>query len=340
MSFRALERAGVERAADTAVTMVEALQQALDDALERDPQVLLLGEDIGRNGGVFRVTDGLQLRHGAQRVLDMPIAEAGTVGLAVGLCLAGYRPVVEIQFDSFSYPALEQIATHVARYRWRTNGAVAMRMVIRLPFGGGVRAPELHSDSPEALFCHLPGLRVLCPSTPADAFELLGWAIASDDPVIFMEPKRLYRGTRMPLPGAQPGEGPPGARIVCSGTDVTLVSYGASVPTCAAAAEALAAEGISIELVDLRSLWPLDSETVLDSVRRTHRCLIVHEAPQSCGVGAELAALVGEHALHDLHAPPLRVVGPDAPFPLFALEDDYLPSAERVATAARRLVGF
>jgi len=320
--------------------MVEALNAALEAALQSDPAVILLGEDIGRNGGVFRVTDGLQASYGESRVVDTPIAEAGIVGTAVGLCLAGRRPVVEIQFDSFSYPAFEQIAAHVARYRWRTNGAAEMPIVIRIPFGGGVRAPELHSDSPEALFCHLPGLRVVCPSSPEDAFALLGWAISIDDPVVFMEPKRLYRGVRSRLPASSPAGEEPGARVVRAGAGLTLVSYGPTLPTCLEAAHALSSEGLSVEVVDLRSLWPLDLPTVLESVRRTRRCVVAHEAPQSCGVGAELAALIGEHALLDLEAPVARVTGPDAPFPLFSLEHEYMPSIARLTDVALATAGY
>lgn len=335
-----LEQPATNGRVGATVTMVEALNAALAAGLEHDPQLLLLGEDIGRNGGVFRVTQGLEGRHGPGRVVDMPIAEAGTVGVAVGLALAGYRPVVEVQFDSFTYPAFEQIATHVARYRWRTNGAAAMPIVIRVPFGGGVRAPELHSDSPEALFCHLPGLRVVCPSTPADAYALLRWALATDDPVVFMEPKRLYRGVREALPPAPTWSSPPGARVVRAGGDLTLVCYGVTVPTCLAAADGLAREGISAEVLDLRSLWPLDAPAILDSARRTHRCLVAHEAPQSCGIGAEVAALICEHALLELEAPVARLTGPDAPFPLFALENEYPPGVERLVAAARRVAAF
>ncbi len=318
------------------LTMVEALGAALDRALATDPRVMLLGLDIGANGGVFRVTEGLHERYGGERVVDMPIAEAGTVGVAVGLCLAGYRPVVEIQFDSFSYPAVEQIATHVGRYRWRTRGSMAMPMVIRMPCGGGVGAPELHSESPEALFCHLPGLRVLCPSSPGDAFDMLSWAIASEDPVLLMEPKRLYRGWREPLSLGQ-SDAEPGAMVLHPGRDVTVVSYGGALPACAEAAALLDTEGVSVEIIDLRSLWPLDAETLISSVRRTRRCVVVHEAQRSCGVGAEVAALLAEGALFDLDAPVVRVTGLDAPYPLAALEAEYLPDAKRIADAVRRL---
>ena len=321
-------------------TMVEALGAALDAELAADPSVLLLGEDIGATGGVFRVTAGLQARYGKDRVVDTPAAEAGFVGLAVGLALAGERPVVELQFDSFSYPAFEQIAAHVARYRWRTGGTTAMPIVLRIPFGGGTRAPELHSDSPEALFCHLPGLRVVCPSTPADAYPLLRWAIRCDDPVVVCEPKRRYRGVRETVaPERSLDDGELDVRVARSGSDLTLVTYGASVGECLEAAELAAADGVDVEVLDLRTLWPLDEDGILAAVERTGRCVIVHEAPRSCGLGAEVAALVAERSLYSLEAPVLRVTGLDAPFPMFVHELDYLPSAARVADAVRRTVG-
>lgn len=321
-------------------TVVEALNAALDAELAADPAVVLLGEDIGATGGVFRVTAGLQARHGSDRVVDMPAAEAGFVGLAVGLALAGERPVVELQFDSFSYPAFEQIATHVARYRWRTGGAAAMPIVLRVPFGGGTRAPELHSDAPEALFCHLPGLRVVCPSNPADAYALLRWAVRCDDPVVVMEPKRRYRSVRGPVTGAERVDGDLGLRVVRTGTEVTVVSYGASVGECADAADLLAAEGRSVEVLDLRSLWPLDEDAIVTHVEGTGRCVVVHEAPRSGGIGAEVAALVAERALLALEAPVVRVTGLDSPFPMFVHEFDYIPSTERIADAVRRTVDF
>lgn len=321
-------------------TMVEALNAALDAELAADPSVVLLGEDIGATGGVFRVTAGLQARHGTDRVVDTPASEAGFVGMAVGLALAGERPVVEVQFDSFSYPAFEQIAAHVARYRWRTGGATAMPIVLRIPCGGGTRAPELHSDSPEALFCHLPGLRVVCPSTPPDAYALLRWAIRCEDPVIFIEPKRRYRTVRAPVTGDEAVTGEPRLRVARAGTDVTVVTYGAAVGECLEAAEALDAEGVSAEVLDLRTLSPLDEDGLLGAVQRTGRCVVVHEAPRSGGLGAEVAALVGERALLSLEAPVVRVTGLDAPFPMFVHEFDYIPSAARVAEAVRRTAAF
>ena len=315
------------------VTLVQAVDAALEAELAADPRVVLLGEDIGRMGGVFRATAGLQARFGENRVVDMPACEAGFVGAAVGMCLAGLRPVVELQFDSFSYPAFEQIVCHLARYTWRTAGATKMPAVLRIPYGGGTHAPELHSDSPEALFCHVPGLVVVTPSSPADAYSMLRWAIRHPDPVIFMEPKRLYRSTRGALSADPDPEGLPRARVVRPGTDVTIVSYGPSVPTCLEVAEVLADRGTSAEILDLRVLWPLDQEAVLASVRRTRRCVVVHEAPRSCGVGAEVAAVIAEHAMFSLDGPVVRVAGLDTPFPMFMLEDLYLPDPERIVAA-------
>ncbi len=315
------------------VTLVQAVDAALEAEMAADPRVVLLGEDIGRMGGVFRATAGLQARFGVHRVIDTPACEAGFVGAAVGMCLAGLRPVVELQFDSFSYPAFEQIVCHLARYRWRTAGAAKMPAVLRVPYGGGTHAPELHSDSPEALFCHVPGLVVVTPSSPADAYSMLRWAIRHPDPVIFMEPKRLYRSTRGSLPDGPDPDGLPQARVVRQGTDVTIVSYGPSVPTCLEVADMLASRGTSAEILDLRVLWPLDQETVVASVRRTHRCVVVHEAARSCGIGAEVAALVAEHAMFSLDGPVVRVAGLDTPFPMFMLEDLYLPNPERIVAA-------
>lgn len=320
------------------LTMVQAINAALGAELGADPRVILLGEDIGRTGGVFRATVGLQERFGEDRVIDTPACEAGFVGAAIGLCLAGLRPVVELQFDSFAYPAFEQIACHLARYRWRTGGAVGMPAVVRIPYGGGTHAPELHSDSPEALFCHVPGLIVVTPADASDAYGLLRWAIGHPDPVIFMEPKRLYRSVRGTLPEMPEPAGLPRARVIRPGTDVTIISYGPSVPTVMAAADQLAARGRSAEVLNLRALWPLDEETILSSVRRTRRCVVVHEAPRSCGVGAEVSAVIAEHAMFSLDAPVVRVAGLDVPFPMFMLENDYLPDPERVVGAVEAVL--
>ena len=318
--------------ADT-VTLVQAVDAALEAELAADPRVVLLGEDIGRMGGVFRATAGLEARFGETRVIDTPACEAGFVGVAVGMCLAGLRPVVELQFDSFSYPAFEQIVCHLARYSWRTAGTAGMPAVLRVPYGGGTHAPELHSDSPEALFCHVPGLVVVTPSSPSDAYSMLRWAIRHPDPVIFMEPKRLYRSIRGTLLGDTDPEGLLRARVIRPGTGVTIISYGPSVPTCLEAADVLGEQGVSAEILDLRALWPLDEEAILASVRRTRRCVVVHEAARSCGIGAEVAAIVAQHAMFSLDGPVIRVAGLDVPCPMFMLEDLYLPNAGQIVVA-------
>ncbi len=331
--------------------MVEALNLALRQAMEADERVVLMGEDIGRTGGVFRVTAGLLERFGPDRVIDTPVSEAGIVGTAIGMAMYGLRPVVEIQFDAFVYPAFEQIVAHAARLSWRTAGAVPASIVVRIPFGGGVRAPEMHSDSPEALFAHVPGLRVVCPSAPADARDLLLAAVAHPDPVVFMEPKRIYRLAREEVPDQPPllpGDGAGAAdellsraRPVRGGDDLAIVTYGATVPLCVEAAERLAAErGVEARVLDLRSLYPLDVEAVVAAARACRRVLVVHEAPRTCGLGAEVSALVHERCILDLDAPVLRVTGFDVPFPQAANEDDYLPSVERIVLGAERVLGF
>jgi pyruvate/2-oxoglutarate/acetoin dehydrogenase E1 component len=332
------ERIQPDSQTNVSLTMVEALNQALADAMEAAPDIVFLGEDVGVTGGVFRVSAGLQARFGPERVIDTPASEAGYVGAAVGLCLAGMRPVVEVQFDSFVYPAFEQIACHLSRYQWRTAGALSMPATLRIPYGGGTHAPELHSDSPEALFCHLPGLIVVTPSSPSDAYRLLRWAIAHPNPVVFMEPKRLYRSMREPLSGDLEPEGIPRARVLRPGKDVSLISYGPSIPYCLQAADSLEGEGISAEVVDLRVLWPLDKEAILASVEKTKRCVVVHEAPRSCGVGAEVAAILAQEALFSLEAPVVRVTGQDVPFPMFALEQAYLPLPEKIVKGVKEVL--
>ena len=325
----------------TELSMVGALNAALRSALSHDDHVLLLGEDIGALGGVFRVTDGLLADFGPRRVVDSPLAESGLVGVAVGLALRGYRPVVEIQFEGFVYPAFDQIVTQVARYRSRTGGHSAMPLVIRMPYGGGIGAVEHHSESPEALFCHTPGLRVLTPSTPADANVLLQQAIRCDDPVVFLEPKRRYwdRG-EVDLdvdPADEAATGSPWkARVARSGTDATLACYGPTVHVCLAAAEAAQQEGRSLEVIDLRSLSPLDVGTVAESVRRTGRLVVVHEAPVFVGLGAELAATIAHSCFYSLEAPVERVGGFHIPFPPTQHEDHYLPDLDRVLDAVDR----
>ena len=321
-------------------TLVEAINEALHGEMERDESVLVMGEDVGRSGGVFRVTAGLQERFGADRCVDTPLAEAGILGTALGLCMVGWRPVVEMQYDAFSYPALDQLITHVGRYRWRSGGKMNVPVTVRMPYGGGVRAPELHEESPEAYYVHTPGIKVAIPSTPADAKGLLTAAIRDPDPVVFLEPKVLYRTDRDDVPQGEHYIPLGQARIVRQGTDATVIAYGAMVRVAEEAAQALAAEDVSVTVLDLRTLRPLDEDALLESVRRTGRVVIVQEAPRTAGFGAEIAAIVAERALLDLHAPIERVTGYDVPFPHWRLEDVYLPSAERVASAIRRTLEY
>ena len=321
-------------------TLVEAINEALHGEMERDESVLVMGEDVGRSGGVFRVTAGLQERFGADRCVDTPLAEAGILGTALGLCMVGWRPVVEMQYDAFSYPALDQLITHVGRYRWRSGGKMNVPVTVRIPYGGGVRAPELHEESPEAYYVHTPGIKVAIPSTPADAKGLLTAAIRDPDPVVFLEPKVLYRTDRDDVPQGEHYIPLGQARIVRQGTDATVIAYGAMVRVAEEAAQALAAEDVSVTVLDLRTLRPLDEDALLESVRRTGRVVIVQEAPRTAGFGAEIAAIVAERALLDLHAPIERVTGYDVPFPHWRLEDVYLPSAERVASAIRRTLEY
>jgi pyruvate dehydrogenase E1 component beta subunit len=321
-------------------TLVEAINDVLHQEMERDDSVLVMGEDVGRSGGVFRVTAGLQERFGAERCVDTPLAEAGMLGAAVGLCMVGWRPVVEMQYDAFSYPALDQLITHVGRYRWRSGGEMSLPLTLRMPYGGGVHAPELHEESPEAYYVHTPGVKVAIPATPADAKGLLAAAIRDPDPVVFLEPKVLYRGDREDVPEGEHCVELGHARVVRDGPDATVIAYGAMVRVAAQAAETLEAEGVSVLVLDLRTLRPLDEETLLECVRRTGRVVIVQEAPRTAGFGAEVAAIVAERALLDLHAPVERVTGYDVPFPHWRLEDVYLPSPERVASAVRRTLQY
>jgi pyruvate dehydrogenase E1 component beta subunit len=318
-------------------TLVEAVNDALHVEMERDANVMVMGEDVGRAGGVFRATAGLRDRFGPDRCVDTPLAEAGILGTAVGLALAGWRPVCEMQYESFSYPCLDQLICHVGRYRWRTNGAMEFPITIRMPTGGGVKAPELHEDSPEAYYVHTPGVKVAIPSTPADAKGLLAAAIRSADPVVIMEPKVLYRGEREEVPDGEHVVPLGKARIAREGGDVTLIAYGGMVPVALAAADELEA---SAEVVDVRSLKPLDEETLLGSVAKTGRAVVVQEAPRVAGFGAEIAAVLAEKAILDLRGPVLRVTGADVPFPFWSIEEEYLPSASRVAEAARRLLEY
>ncbi|SEM88695.1 alpha-ketoacid dehydrogenase subunit beta [Lihuaxuella thermophila] len=322
------------------LTMVQAICDGLRVALDQDPSVLILGEDVGKNGGVFRATEGLWNEFGDDRVIDTPLAEAGIIGTSIGLAVNGFKPVAEIQFMGFIYPAFEQIVTHAARLRTRTQGAFPASLVIRAPYGGGIRAPELHCDSTESLFVHIPGLKVVTPATPKDAKGLLLAAIQDPDPVIYLEPMKLYRSIKEEVPEGW-YEVPIGkARKVREGEDITLIAWGTMVPVAEGAAKELEKKGVSCDLIDLRSLYPLDEETIIQSVKKTGRVVIVHEAPKTAGLGAELTALINEHAFLYLEAPVTRVTGYDAPVPMFALEDDFRPSVSRVSEAVQQVLAF
>lgn len=323
-----------------ATTFASALNQAMRDALAEDERVLVFGEDVGVAGGVFRITDGLARDFGDDRCFDTPLAESGIVGFAIGLCIAGLRPVVEMQFDAFAYPAFEQITSHVAKMRNRTRGALPMPMVIRVPYAGGIGGVEHHCDSSEAYYAHTPGLRVYTPATVEDAYVMLRAAIEDPDPVVFMEPKRLYWSKAdVDLEALAAGGGTPIGRAVVrrEGTDVTLAAYGPSVPVAMEAAAAAQEEGWSCEVVDLRTINPYDDDTLVESVRRTGRCVVVQEAQGFAGVGAEIAARVQERAFHSLAAPVLRVSGLDIPYPPPKLEHHHLPGVDRVLDAVARL---
>ncbi|GGB94765.1 alpha-ketoacid dehydrogenase subunit beta [Cellulomonas carbonis] len=320
-------------------TLAGALNSGLRRALEDDPRVLLMGEDIGRLGGVFRVTDGLQRDFGKDRVMDTPLAEAGIMGTAVGLAYRGFRPVVEIQFDGFVYPAFDQLVTQVAKLRSRTRGAVAMPITVRIPYGGGIGAVEHHSESPEAYFAHTAGLRVVTCATPQDAHTMVRQAVACDDPVVLLEPKRRYWVKEEVVEDPEDVLPLDRARVVVPGSDVTLVAYGPLVATAIDAAAAAADDGVSVEVVDLRSLAPLDLDTVEASVRRTGRLVVAHEAQRTGGLGAELAACVTEDCFEHLEAPPVRVTGYDVPYPPSKLEEHFLPDLDRILDAVDRVMG-
>jgi 2-oxoisovalerate dehydrogenase E1 component beta subunit len=321
------------------MTMVQAIQDALRIALREDPRVVLLGEDIGKNGGVFRVTEGLQAEFGAERVADTPLAENGIVGGAIGMALYGLRPVAEIQFVDFIYPAFDQIVSELAKMRWRSAGQYACPVIVRAPYGGGIKGGLYHSQSPEAYFCHTAGLTVVIPSTPSDAKGLLLASLAGEDPVIFLEPKRLYRTVKEDVPDGRFEVPISRARMARVGEHCTVLAYGAMVPVSLEAAEEVGQRGWSVEVLDLRTLVPLDSETVLASVRKTGRVVVVHEATRTCGYGAELVALIAEQALTSLQAPVLRVTGYDTPFP-YTLEHTYLPDARRVVRALEHVMSY
>jgi pyruvate dehydrogenase E1 component beta subunit len=305
--------------------------------MEKDERVMLLGEDVGANGGVFRVTEGLQKRFGAKRVVDTPLAESGIIGTAIGLAMGGLRPVPEIQFDGFLGPAYDQICSHAARMRTRTRGAFPVPLTIRVPVGGGIHAPELHSDSPEAIYAHTPGLKVVMPSSPYDAKGLLVASIRDPDPVMFFEPKRIYRAFREEVPEDEYVLPIGKARTVCEGNDLTVVSWGASVVQCM---QAIEKSGKSIELIDLRTIYPFDVEAVETSVRKTGRCVVVHEAPLTCGFGAEISARIMERCFLHLEAPVQRVAGFDTIMPYYKLELDYMPDAARIGRAIDDVMAY
>jgi 2-oxoisovalerate dehydrogenase E1 component beta subunit len=323
----------------TTITLAKGVTMGLRAAMEADSKVLIMGEDVGKLGGVFRVTDGLQKDFGEDRVIDTPLAESGILGTAVGLAMRGYRPVCEIQFDGFVYPAYDQIVSQVAKLHFRSRGTLTMPIVIRIPFGGGIGAVEHHSESPEAYFAHTAGLKVVACSNPVDAYWMIQQAIAADDPIVFFEPKRRYwekgeldeQATPDPLFSS---------RVVLAGSDVTVLAYGPMVKTAVQAAAAAADEGKSLEVIDLRTLSPLDMVPVLDSARRTGRVVVVHEAPLTLGLGSEIAARVTEECFYSLEAPVLRVGGFDTPYPPSRIEEEYLPDLDRVLDAVDRSLAY
>jgi pyruvate dehydrogenase E1 component beta subunit len=315
------------------MNLVEAIDQALLYEMARDPKVIVLGEDVGKDGGVFRVTDGLVERCGEERVIDTPLAESGIVGFAIGLAIAGYRPVAEVQFAGFVYPAYDQLVSHAARMRNRSRGRWTVPMVVRMPYGGGIRALEHHSESTEVIFAHIPGLKVVIPSDPYDAKGLLTAAMRDPDPVIFLEPARIYRAIKMEVPKEQYVIPLGQAKVVREGKDLTLIGWGAQVRTCREAAERLAAENrYDVEVIDVRTLSPFDHETVIGSVKKTGRAVIVHEAARFCGFGAEISTQIMERALLSLQAPVRRVTGLDVMAPLAKLEDYYQPDVDLVVS--------
>jgi len=321
-------------------TLAQAVRDALHDEMVEDESVIVLGEDVGVDGGVFRATEGLVERFGTDRVIDTPLAESAIIGLSVGLAATGFRPVAEIQFMGFVYPAVNQLFSHAARLRNRSRGRLSVPMVVRLPYGGGIHPPEHHSESYESLFLNTPGLKVVVPSNPYDAKGLLISAIRDDDPVLFMEPKRIYRAFRDPVPNGSYTVPMGSAAVAREGEHVTLIAWGAMVRVCLDAAEVLSKEGIRAEVIDLRTLHPLDRETLLESVVKTGRAVVVHEAPGTNGFGAEISALINEHALLQLMAPVERVTGFDVVFPLAKNEHLYLPNRDRVVAAVRKVLSF
>lgn len=314
------------------MNLVQAIQSGLRNAMQEDDNVILLGEDIGRVGGVFRVTKGLQAEFGQERVVDTPLSESGIIGTSIGMALYGMRPVPEIQFADFIHPAFDQLVSEASKYRYRTGGQFQVPMVVRTPYGGGIRGGHYHSQSPESLFIHTAGLKVVCPSNPYDAKGLLLSAIRDDDPVVFFEPKRVYRAVHMEVPDEPFGVSLSEAKVVRPGEHVTCIAWGAMLYEALAAAQEVAERGVDVEVIDLRTLWPLDIDTLVASVKKTGRVVIVHEAPKTCGFGAELLSLTTEKAFVHLEAPPCRVTGWDTPFPQ-THENEYLPLKHRIVPA-------
>jgi pyruvate dehydrogenase E1 component beta subunit len=321
------------------LTLVDAINEALAQEMEQDDRIVILGEDVGLNGGVFRVTDGLQKLFGEHRVVDTPLAESGIMGTAIGLAMAGMRPIPEIQFEGFLGPAYDQLVNHAARYRTRSRGAITIPLTVRVPVGGGIHAPELHSDSPEAIYAHTPGLKVVMPCTPYDAKGLLLSAIRDPDPVIFFEPKRVYRSFREQIPEEQYTIPIGQAKVVTEGTDITVISWGASVFQCLEALDSLP-EDVSAELIDLRTIYPLDVDTIAQSVEKTGRCVIVQEAPKTAGMASEIATLIQENCFLHLQAPVQRVCGFDTVMPYYKLELEYLPNASRIAESIGQCLAY
>jgi pyruvate dehydrogenase E1 component beta subunit len=324
----------------TTMPLGKAINAGLRRAMEANDKVLVMGEDVGKLGGVFRVTDGLQKDFGEDRVIDTPLAESGIIGTAVGLALRGYRPVCEIQFDGFVFPGYNQIVSQVAKMHFRSGGRLRVPIVIRIPFGGGIGAVEHHSESPEGYFAHTPGLKVVSCSNPVDAYWMIQQAIDLDDPVLFFEPKRRYWDKADVDTDGSPDLTLEQARVVLTGTDATVLAYGPMVKTCLDAATAAAEEGRSLEVIDLRSLSPLDLATVYESVRKTGRCVVVHEAQRTLGIGAELAASITEECFYSLEAPVARVTGYDTPYPPARVEEEYLPDLDRVLDSVDRVLAY
>ena len=324
------------------LSIVHAINQGLRRAMDSDSKILLMGEDIGKLGGVFRVTDGLQKDFGEERVIDSPLAESGIVGTAIGLALYGYRPVVEIQFDGFVFPAFDQIVVQLARMRYRSAGALTLPITIRMPYGGGIGSVEHHSESPEAYFAATPGLRVVTCSNPNDAYWMVQQAIASDDPVIFLEPKRRYwqKGEVDIEADISDALNMYSAKVLTQGSDCTVIGYGPTVATCLQAARFAADDGVKLEVIDLRSLSPIDMSTLVESVNKTGRAVVVHEAPGTGGIGGELAARLSQACFYKLEAPVMRVTGYDVPYPPSRIEDDYLPDAERILDAVEKSMNY